>query len=67
MVPTASVMNARKPFRVTRKSYPNPLHRPVQSFLLVDEKLKLTGPNLLGPKSQRKRFRIKQFGRLICV
>jgi hypothetical protein len=29
--------------------------------------LKLTGPNLLGPKSQRKRSIIKQFGRLISA
>jgi len=29
--------------------------------------LKLTGPNLLALRFQRKRFRIKQFGRLFSV
>jgi hypothetical protein len=33
--------------------------------LVASEGLKLTGPNLLAPKSQRKHFIIKQFGRLI--
>ena len=34
---------------------------------VASEWLKLTGPNLLGPKSQRKRSIIKQFGRLISA
>jgi hypothetical protein len=33
----------------------------------LSESLKLTGPNLLAPKVQRKRSIIKQFGRLISA
>jgi hypothetical protein len=34
---------------------------------VLSEWLKLTGPNLLAPKSQHKRCKIKQFSRLISA